>query len=253
MQVRIKEFNGPLDLLLQLIRREEMDIFDIDIHKITEQYLTFIKQNPVTDLNSAGDFIRMAALLIYIKSKSLFPSEPQEETEEDPQKRLALSLLKMSAVQDICRKLSQYPLLNRDVWKAGERESKAFDESIKTQPIIQLLRAYRRVFQQRPTRDGHRPSAVIEPLPFLTDCIRAIHPRLIKGSSLKMSSLIDTKDPGVLSYTVVTFLTLLELSRLGVVSLAQEEDFADIMVLVRKSLSDGDFQSLRETEINGAL
>ena len=114
MQVQTPQFNGPLDLLLQLIRREEMDIFDIDIHKITEQYLLSI-QAEFPDLDSAGDFIRMAALLIYIKSKSLFPSaqnEDSEETiqEEDLKKALEQSLIKMQAVQEIAKKLYQSSL-----------------------------------------------------------------------------------------------------------------------------------------------
>ena len=105
MQIQIKEFTGPLDLLLKLIRREEMDIFDIDIHKITAQYLAFIEKHSIKDLDSAGDFIRMAALLIYIKSKSLFPSElqddPEWEDEGHTQEELVQKLLKMQVVQSL--------------------------------------------------------------------------------------------------------------------------------------------------------
>ena len=256
MQIQIKEFTGPLDLLLQLIRKEEMDIFDIDIHKITEQYLAFIETHSIKDLDSAGDFIRMAALLIYIKSRSLFPSEPsmdsEIEDEEDLQKNLVQSLLKMQVVQRVCGKLNQYSMLNRDVWKSGgEAEGNCLSElqdiDIKQQPIIKLMRTYRRVFH----KVSERPVVSIkDPLPFLTDCIRAIHSRLIVGSSLKMSSLIKAKNQHS-SHTLVTFLALLELGRLGIVSLEQEEDFADIAVSVKKQFSDKDFQSIREIEGGG--
>ncbi len=258
MRVEIKEFSGPLDLLLQLIRREEMDIFDIDIHKITEQYLTFIKENSITDLDSAGDFIRIAALLIYIKSKSLFPSEspedPETESEDDLQKALTQSLLKMSAVQNICKELRQYPMMNRDVWSSGGQTGKdlsaffpeAQQTGIKQQPILKLMRAYRQAFQ---SESSPRPAVSFkDPLPFLTDCIRAIQQNLIKGSSLKMSALTKKKDKHILSHVLVTFLALLELSKLGIVSLAQDKDFSDVMVFVKKHISERDFQSLRETE-----
>ena len=254
MHIQIKEFSGPLDLLLQLIHREEMDIFDIDIHKITEQYLNFIKENPITDLDSAGDFIKMAALLIYIKSKSLFPSEIQEnseiENEQDFQKELTRSLLKMQAVQNICEKLKQYPLLNRDIWESGGItgrdltlfSSESQKRDIKKQPILKLMRAYRQIFQKKPSR----PTLSFEdPLPFMADCIRSLHHRLTAGSLLEMSSLIE-KDKNTLSQILVTFLALLELSRLGVVSLSQETDGSDIAISVKRQFNNEDFHSFKE-------
>ena len=253
MEIQIKEFTGPLDLLLQLIRKEEMDIFDIDIHKITEQYLAFIEEHSIKDLDSAGDFIRMAALLIYIKSRSLFPSESSAESEieeeEDLQKNLMQSLLKMQVVQSVCEKLNQYPMLNRDVWESGEEtEENGLWElqkiDIKQQPVVKLMRAYHRIFHKR---SGRPAISVKDPLPFLSDCIRAIHNRLVVGSSLKMSSLIKAENK-YLSHALVTFLALLELGRLGIVSLEQEEDFADIDVSVKKQFKDRDFHSIREVE-----
>ena len=260
MHIQVKEFTGPLHLLLQLIRREEMDIFDIDIHKITEQYLTFIEKHSVKDLDSAGDFIRMAALLIYIKSKSLFPSESSADSEleekEDLQKELAHSLLKIQVVQSLCEKFNQYPLLNRDVWSSGgETEEDFFPELQKTdirqQPIIKLMRTYRRLFQ--PVSERLPVISLKDPLPFLTDCIRAIHDRLVVGASLKMSSLIKHKNENIPSHTLVTFLALLELGRLGIVSLAQNKDFGDIVVSVKKHFNDKDFQSIREMEGSSRL
>lgn len=255
MHIQIKEFSGPLDLLLQLIRREEMDIFEIDIHKITEQYLSFIGEHSIPDLDSAGDFIRMAALLIYIKSKSLFPSESQVDSELDNedelQKDLVQSLLKMQAVQNICRKFNQYPLLNRDVWNSGGEgkdlsalSDKSQQVDIKQQPIVKLMRAHHKVFQEKIT-----PQPVVsmaEPLPFMADCIRSIYSHLIVGSKMKMSSLVKKDDKNILSFTLVTFLALLELGRLGIVSLEQEQN--DIAISVRKQFNDKDFGSIQEIE-----
>ena len=257
MHIQIKEFSGPLDLLLQLIRREEMDIFDIDIHKITEQYLTFIKENAVMDLDSAGDFIRMAALLIYIKSKSLFPSaedpaEVEEESEEVLQKQLVHSLLKMRAVQSVAGRLRQKPLLNKDVWSAGGQDAfsalfpEGRAENIKSQPVLKLMRAYHKLFHKGSVRASGPVLSLQDPLPFLSDCIRSIHHRLTLGAKIKMSALIKRKN--ALSHTLVTFLALLELSRLGIVSLAQEKEFADIAVCVKRRFGEGDFRFVKELE-----
>ena len=254
MHIQIKEFSGPLDLLLQLIRREEMDIFAIDIHKITDQYLDFIEEHSIPDLDSAGDFIRIAALLIYIKSKSLFPSEPQIdselEDENELQQGLVQSLLKMQAVQNICKKFNQQPILNRDVWCSGGKGkdlSVLFDESqkiiIKQQPIIKLMRAYKKMFQEKTSQPI---ISMTEPLPFMGDCIRSIQSCLTVGSKMKMSSLIKKDNKNILSVTLVTFLALLELGRLGIVSLEQDQN--DIDISVRKQFNNKDFSSLQEME-----
>lgn len=254
MDIQIDKFTGPLDLLLQLIKQEEMDIFDIDIHKITEQYLNFIEKHSIPDLDSAGNFIKMAALLIYIKSKSLFPSDsqinPDLEEEGDIQKNLMRSLLKMQAVQNICQIFRQYPLLNRDIWVSGGEKNHSIllspdlqKVNIKQQPILALMKAHQRVFQRSESRPIFSEE---DSLPVLTDCIRSIHHRLIAGSVLQMSALIKQRDKNKLSWTLVTFLTLLELGRLGVVSLEQESDFADITISVKKRMSEKNFGSIQK-------
>ncbi len=251
MQVQTPKFSGPLDLLLQLIRREEMDIFDIDIHKITEQYLNSITAS-FPDLDSAGDFIRMAALLIYIKSKSLFPSPPdpeEVEPEADLEKALKLSLVQMQAVQKTATALYQNRmLLNRDVWKAGapEHMSSLFPPGflslkaqLKKQPLLALLRAHKRVFQKTQAPD---PLSQKEPEPSLSDCLRALRRHLIPRAQLKMSELAGPKSP----QTLITFLALLELSRWGVVSLSQKKEYSDIAITVKKSFNDQDLHFIQE-------
>ena len=283
VQVQIKEFTGPLDLLLQLIRREEMDIFDINIHKITHQYLTFLEQNPVPDLESAGDFIKLAAVLIYIKSKSLFPPEAQNLSqqpadeinhldEEELRNSLVQKLLRVQKLQKLSGLLSRLPLLGRDVWTRGQNDKPPLAPSavsaadtayhtpktnpaladIKPQPIFNLLKAYHltQVRSGRAERPQSHPPEEENPL-FLADCIQAFRPRLAKGASWPMSALIDHSLIDAEHYkmqTVVVFLSLLELSRLGVVSLYQQADFSDIMVSVVREFKELDFRSIREVK-----
>jgi len=258
MRVAIKEFSGPLDLLLQLIRKEEMNIFDIDIHKITEQYLTFLKENSVPDLDSAGDFIRMAALLIYIKSKSLFPSENKENTEidtEDSQEKLLQSLLKMQAVQSLCEKFNQQTLLNRDKWKSGSKDIYSLFSAtekkpyIKKQPLLNLMKAHQKVFQKKA---NFSPSiAPLENLmPLWLECLQSFKSKFTPGVSLKMNNLIKEQSDNKLFFTLMTFLALLELSRSGVISLDQKSNNFDIHISVKKQINDANFSFFKKEYLN---
>lgn len=283
MQIQIKEFTGPLDLLLQLIRREEMNIFDIDIHKITDQYLSFIETHPLPDLNSAGEFIQLAATLIYIKSKSLLPSEQTEqqnvdEEVEDLKETLVQNLLRVQKLQRLSQQLNQFPLMGRDVWtrnmiKPNSLSSKLNDpitqydeatdqtnttqitpsprtdtlpiEQIKQEPILKLLKNYHRITQTKSWNNAQHT----EPLPSLSDHIHNLSTNLSIGTSLKMSALISAKRN--LSNTLLTFLSLLELGRLGFVSLFQQSTFSDIVIKVLKTFRRKDFHLVQKIEHPG--
>ena len=148
-------------------------------------------------------------------------------------------------------------MLNRDVWSSGGESGRDFRSffpelqtvDIKQQPILRLMKAYRKVFQT----SSQAAVSLDDPLPFLSDCIRAIHNRLAVGASLMMSSFIKKEEESSLSHTLVTFLALLELGRLGIVSLEQERDFSDIGVYVKKQFNERDFQSIQEKEESSLL
>jgi len=261
VQIQLKEFTGPLDVLLQLIRREEMSILDIDVHKITDQYLEFIESQPIPDLHFAGDFIRMAALLIYIKSKSVLPEfawcndlQREDREEQELKADLTISLLKMQIVQSISRKFNQYALLGRDTWSsyAGMQPMKwnCFEQEkneVKKNPLLSLLKAYHCVENRV---SGKKPTEVNleEHTPVLTDRISSIQSRLRAGNHFNMSSLLSySNKPG---YILTTFLSLLELSRLGIVTLFQKEYFSDIEVCVKKSFNEEDIGSVRNEYVD---
>ena len=259
MQVHLKEFTGPLDVLLQLIRREEMNILDIDVHKITDQYLEFIKSQSIPDLHFAGDFIRMAAVLIYIKSKSVLPEYAQSddfqvegEEEQELKADLTKSLLKMQIVQSISRRLNQCALLGRDVWNGSVEMQVVNSESseqceVQKKPLLSLLKAYY-FMENRVSVKKTTAVSMEEHTPVLTDRISSIHSRLKAGNIFNMSSLLSySNKPG---YVLTTFLSLLELSRLGVVTLYQKEYFSDIEVCVRKSFSEEDISTVRNEYVD---
>lgn len=124
--VHLQQFEGPLALLLYLIRKEEMDILDINVNDITRQYLDHIRMMKELDLEVAGEFVAMAATLIHIKSKMLLPNYDEKgevvEASEDPRKELVQKLLDYQRYQDGAKRLYERPLLNRDLFLRGVRE-----------------------------------------------------------------------------------------------------------------------------------
>ncbi len=115
---RMEGFEGPLDLLLHLIKKNELNIMDIPISLITEQYLEYIKLMKVLNLDAAGEYLLMASTLLHIKSRMLLPSvaEDGEEVEEDPRAELVRRLLEYQKYKDAAAELGGRPLLNRDVF-----------------------------------------------------------------------------------------------------------------------------------------
>src|SRR5262245_45625515 len=124
IHVHLERFEGPLGLLLHLIREQEMDIFNININEITRQYLEYIKNMRRLDLEVAGEFIAMAATLIHIKSRMLLPQyteDGEEVVSEDPRKELVQKLLEYKKIKELSGDLYKMPLLGRDVFPRGER------------------------------------------------------------------------------------------------------------------------------------
>ena len=126
--IQLENFSGPLDLLLHLIKTNEMDIYDIQMVEITEQYLGIIEQMKQLDLDVAGEFLLMAATLIHIKSRMLLPAsdEVDEEEETDPRAELVRRLLEYQRYKEVADSLAQMPLLGRDIFAGHLRQRKSW-------------------------------------------------------------------------------------------------------------------------------
>lgn len=246
VHVEIDRFSGPLALLLHLIRKEEMDIFDINIHQITEQYLASIKQMKSLNLEAAGDFVAMAATLIQIKSKMLLPqyNDEGEVIEEDPRKDLVARLLEYQMYQEAGTKLYQRPLVGRDYYLRGERlKLEAPDEEIITEEnaLYSLIAAYR-ASVKKIKKAVHKVAASLQSI---SDRIREIKDRMIVGQRVRLAELAETgvSGQGELSMDskgrlLITFLSMLELAKLGFVSLFQSENFGEVHVEAQKEVSE---------------
>lgn len=234
--VHLDKFSGPMALLLHLVRREEMDIFDININEITKQYLDSIKAMKKLNLEMAGDFIAMAATLLQIKSRMLLPQydeQGQELEQEDPRKDLVRRLLEYQAFQEAGQNLYKRDLVGRDVWLRGMREEVKADESeivLEEENALYALIACYRATMKGMKKAVHR---VAHSLQSIADRIWQMKDLLVHGQTTQLSKLASYPVGPVADHKgrlLITFLSLLELSKIGLVSLFQSENFADIHV-----------------------
>lgn len=224
-------------LLLYLIRKEEMDIFDIKINEITKQYLDYIKLMQELDLELAGDFIAMASTLIHIKSRMLLPQydENGEIVEQvDPRKELVQRLLEYQKYQEASKQLYERPLLGRDVWGRGVREKlEASDEGIllEENALFSLISAYRSALKAVKNK-VHQVAAKTQSV---ANRILEMKDRLIVGQRIAMSDFIQTVQDRR-KQVLITFLSILELGKMGFVTLYQTENYSEIYIEARKPI-----------------
>ncbi len=252
LQVNLERFEGPLGLLLHLIREQEMNIFDIDISTITGQYLEYIKTMRRLDLEMAGDFVAMAATLLQIKSRMLLPkyNEAGEEIEdEDPRRELVSRLLEYQKFQDASKRLAERPWVGRDVWLRGERVNlqNPDDDGIELEenPLFSLISSYRKVVRAMKT-GVHR---VVGAMQSIAARIIEMKSLLVVGRRVQFSELITAEGETKQSQVLVTFLSLLELAKMGFVSLFQSETYGQIHIDTKKPI-DGDVVSKVENYDN---
>jgi segregation and condensation protein A len=227
-KVKLEVFEGPLDLLLYLIKRDEVDIYDIPIGHITSQYMEFIELMKMLDLEVAGEFIVMAANLIYLKSRSLLPvavQPPEEESEEeDPRWELVRQLLeykkfKEAAAQLHFREVEQSNRFTRAADPGAPPERPLADVS-----VFDLINAFNKVLKRLEKPEDLRD--IFEENFTVADKIELILKLTSGGVSLRFEELFTASASR--AEIVVTFLALLELIRLKQFRAVQTEPFADI-------------------------
>lgn len=241
IRVQLQQFEGPLDLLLYLIRKEEMDIFNINVVEITKQYLDFIKLMKEFDLEVAGEFVAMAATLIHIKSRMLLPQYDENGEvvdQEDPRKELVQKLLEYEKFKEASRALYDRPLLNRDLWARGIREKiEVKDDEIELEDnaLFSLIGSYRRVLRTLEKR-VHKVNIKLQSI---ASRILEMKDKLIIGQQITMRELfnhniIEVKERA--RNALITFLSLLELGKMEIVGLYQTENYGDIYVTTKKPI-----------------
>lgn len=234
LKVRLETFEGPLDLLLYLIKKNEIDIYDIPISVITQQYLEYLEIMKNLNLDVAGEFLLMAATLLHIKSKMLLPPTGEEEEgekeEEDPRAELVRRLLEYQRFKEAAQQLVKGPLLDREVFVRsffGDAlaEKEAEEDVSGEVTLFDLLEVMKKVLEGLPAEDFQEIS--MEHLN-IKDKILHIMERLWEAESLAFTELFTASTPR--REIVVTFLALLELLRLRMIRVYQGETFGTIRI-----------------------
>jgi len=230
MKVKLEVFEGPLDLLLYLIKKEEIDIYNIPIADITQQYLKYLEFMKMLDLNIAGEFILMAATLIHIKSKMLLPPDPNqtaEEEETDPRLELVQKLLEYKKFKEAAGQLLEMEVKQKDVFARSvpcdikPDDSKPFFEA----SLFDLITAFNKILKDIPKNVFYE---VIKDEFTVEGKMHDIFHLLVESPKLLFSDLFkDAKN----KFEIVTiFLAILELIRLKEIVAVQDKVFAEIKI-----------------------
>jgi len=232
-RVKLEVFEGPFDLLLFLIRRNEVDIYDIPISEITDQFLEYIEAMKLLDLNVAGDFIEMVAILMHIKVRLLLPRPVNQDGEEmeDPRTELVERLIEYKRFKEAALEFDELEeqrrkLFPRKYFKFLPKEEKVSDEEFLNQvTLYNLLIAFKRAMDNMPKITVHsvrKSDVTVEQQSVL------ILAKLDQNKILLFSDLMnEIKEKIVL---VVTFVAILELIRSGTIVVKQSKVFDDIRI-----------------------
>ena len=234
-EIKLDIFEGPLDLLLYLIRKNEIDIYNIPIALITEQYLEYLDLMRSLNLDLAGEYLVLAATLIHIKSRLLLPPvEGEEEGEEgeDPRNELVRQLLEYQAFKEAALSLEARPLLDRDVFKRGAppEEPAAAEQEVETMievGVFELVQAFRTLMAGL---DRSEDMAIDMEKMSLTDRINEIMERLTEEKELTFTALLGERTDR--KRIVYTFLAILELMKLRMVRAFESGPFGVIRLFL---------------------
>jgi segregation and condensation protein A len=237
LNVQLNKFEGPLSLLLYLIKKSELDIYDIPINEITQQYLEYIKIMKEFNLEVAGEFIAMAATLIYIKSRMLVPQydENGEVVADDPRKELVQKLLEYQKFQEAGKLLYKRPLRGRDIWLRGTKEElpKADEEIVlDDKGLFALIAVFRDLMKE--AKDDKKHQVHGKGLS-ISGRLLQIKEKFLLGSRIEFRDLLGETFTKV--ELLLTFLSILELSRMGFTRIYQSEPFAPIYIETIKTVT----------------
>ncbi len=252
-KIKVPLFEGPLDLLLHLIREHKIDIYDIPISLITRQYLEYLGLMKELDLEVAGDFLVMAATLIHIKSRMLLPVEDTADTDEpeDPRLELVMRLLEYKAFKEAAHGLKELEFEQEDVYTRtpidieGETEDNVEELSLFDLNLFDLITSFQKMLERAPAEAQtitRETLTVKDKMSIIIDSLQSVD--AIKFTDLFKGDIIK-------AHFVVTFVAMLELIRLGVARVYQESQFGELWIInpdsssskeeiIMENISDGE-------------
>lgn len=250
-KIKLEIFEGPLDLLLYLVKKDHLNIYDIPISKVTEQYLEYLNLMQLLDLNIAGEFLVMAATLMQIKSKMLLPaqeSQGEEAEEEDPREELVRRLLEYEKFKQLAEELRQKEVNQQEVFKRPKLDA---DKDLGFEPetyfeasIFDLITAFTKALEEIPKELFYQ---VVKEEFTVEEKVHEILHLLLQVPSVRISELFS-KAKNKLEI-IVTFLAILELIRLKEIVGRQKQLFGEVEI-IRNKENIVPYDRRTKTEIN---
>jgi segregation and condensation protein A len=244
LEVKLENFEGPLELLLHLIRKKKVSIEEVRLADLTAAYLSYIRALQAIDLDIAGEFLEIAATLLLIKSRTLLPRLPVSEIgddDEDPEETLRKRLMEYQHFKDAAYALGARDWLGRDVFPRGDEDLKEFDEKeeatmeaqvlLEDISLIDLLNSFKLLMQRKPRILQHH----VEPERYrIEDKIVELLNMLQLQASLTCENLYPTFHTK--SHLILTFLAILEMLKHRLIQVVQLESFGPIHCLPHPEL-----------------
>jgi len=236
-KIKLQDFEGPFDLLLFFVKRDELDIYDIPISHITKEFLEYLQIMKLLDLDIAGDFIVMASMLMQIKARMLLPrDENAEEEEEDPRADLIKRLIEYKRYKEMAHKFARLELQqsrhhNRTNFEYDEREIEEDEEEfiMKNVTLFDLISAFKHAIDKMPRIRHHD----IEKVPVtVEEQMEVILHEMEKEGKIDFFRLISKMRRIEI---VVTFIALLEMARSNQISFEQKAAYKDFVILKKAS------------------
>ncbi|HOJ07054.1 MAG: segregation/condensation protein A [Ignavibacteriota bacterium] len=231
-KIKLDQFEGPLDLLLFFIKRDELNIYDIPISRITSEFLEYVNLIKLMDLEVAGDFILMASTLMHIKVRMLLPREVDEKGDEiDPRADLIKALLEYKKYKEVAEDLTflesnQRKLNFRGYFSADEKIAPPeYDILLKNISVYDLAKAFKKAI------DGVKPQVVHEIKKInisIDDQIRYILDRILEKGEIHFLSLVHGMKEKI--RIVITFIALLELTKIEKIGIRESPEFNDFVI-----------------------
>jgi len=248
----LEQYEGPLDLLLDLIRKHQINISDIPIAQITQQYLEYMGQAAALDVELGAEFVLMAATLIHIKSKMLLPRDPELEKispEEDPRKDLVERLIEHERFKNAAEMLQQKRMVEEVVWSNPQvSQFQSGEDQGLDVTLFDLVKVFQDVLERARNRPVYRVEKDDVTVPEMIQYMKRVLSEKPSGKPISVRQLFENQRSR--RAMICLFLALLELVKRQAISLEQSEMFGDIAIVEEKPLDEAfaDEESIERLE-----
>jgi segregation and condensation protein A len=232
LNVHLEQYEGPLDLLLDLIRKQQIDIYDIPIAEITAQYLEYLQRAAELDMELGAEFVFMAATLIHIKSRTLLPKDPELEKisgEEDPRRELVDRLLEHERFKNAAEMLQQKRLIEENVWSNPQIHSFLSDGDTPGLAVglFDLVRTFQQVLERAKGRPVYEVDKEDVSVPDMILHLKTLLRSRPKGEIRLLELFEEQRSRRAM---ICLFLAILELTRMQAILLVQKDAFGEIAI-----------------------